>query len=159
MLLQNRYEVLDFEGQAAENGEAALPGGSPRSGQSIRQITATITKKKRRVIVEGDSLLRGIEDPVCQPHPSHREVRYLPEAQARAVAERLPGLIQPNDCCPLLVVLVGRDEVDEKSTRVTKEGFRALGCLVQGTRAQGTRGGGLDSFSSKDECQSEQENP
>lgn len=159
MLLQNRYEVLDFEGQADESGEEALPDVSPTSGQSVRQITATVTKKKRRVIVEGDSLLRETKDPVCQPDPSHREVCFLPEAQARDVAERLPGLIQPSDCCPLLVVLVGRDEVDEKSTRVTKEGFKALHCLVEGTRAQGTRGGGLDSFGSKDECQNEQENP
>lgn len=84
----------------------------------------------------GDSLLRGTEDPVCQPDPPHREVCYLPGGQARDIAGRLSGLIQPTDCCPLLVVLVGRDEVDEKSTWLTKKDFKALSCLAEGTRAE-----------------------
>lgn len=98
--------------------------------QSIRQIPATVTKKKRRAVVVDDSHLRGTEDPVCQPNPSQSGVCCLPEVQARDIAERPPGLTQPNDCHPLLIV------------------------LVEGTRAQeGTRGGGLDSFDNKDECQ------
>lgn len=31
-----------------------------------------------------------------------------------------------------------------------------MGCLAEETRAKGTRGGGLDSFGSRDECQNEQ---
>lgn len=73
------------------------------------------------------------------------------------MAERLPGLIQPTDCCPLLIVLVGRDEVDEKSTRITKKDLKGT---EEGTSLiEGTRGGSLDSFGSRDECQNEQENP
>lgn len=103
---------------------------------AVNQITTTGIKKKRRVVLVGDSLPRGADDPVCQPDPSHREVCYLPGGRARDIAGRLPGLIQPTDCCPLLVVLVGRDKIDEKSTRITKKDFKALGCLVEGTRAE-----------------------
>lgn len=76
-----------------------------------------------------------------------------PEAQAGDTAERLPALIQPHHLLPIAHC------PDEKSTRVTKKDLKALGCLVEGTQAQGTRGGGLFSFGSRDECQNERENP
>lgn len=32
------------------------------------------TRKKRRVLVVGDSLVKGMEGPICRVDPHHREV-------------------------------------------------------------------------------------
>lgn len=46
-------------------------------------------------------------------------------------------MIQPSDYCPLLVVQVGSEKVDERSLSIIKKNFRARGQLVEGTGAQG----------------------
>jgi len=61
------------------------------------RITTASAKKKRRVIVIGDSLLRGTEGLICQPDSSHKEVCCLPGAWVREVVKKLPGLVQPSD--------------------------------------------------------------
>jgi len=66
--------------------------GLPRTSQSAPHIVTAPVKKKRRVIVIGDSLLKGTEDPICRPDPSHREACCLPGARVRDVAAKLPGL-------------------------------------------------------------------
>ncbi|RMC22459.1 hypothetical protein DUI87_00773 [Hirundo rustica rustica] len=63
--LQNRYEVLDLEGQLDDLEENNLPSESPSYDSPERCITTSNIKKKRRVIVVGDSLLRGTEGPIC----------------------------------------------------------------------------------------------
>jgi len=93
-------------------------------------------RKKRRVIVIGNSLLRGTEGPICQPDPSHREVCCLPGARVWDVAKKLPGLVQPSHYYHLLVMQVGRDEIAERSPKAIKRDFRALGRLVEGSGVQ-----------------------
>jgi len=115
-------------------GEGEAPsGGLPRTSQTAPRITTASAKKKRRVIVTGDSLLRGTEGPICRPDPSHREVCSLPGARVRDVAKKLPGLVQPSVYYPLLVMQVGRDEIAERSPKAFKKDFRALGRLVEGS--------------------------
>ena len=80
-----------------------------------------------RVIVIGESLLRGTEGLICRSDPSHREVCCLPGAQVRDVAKKLPGLVRPSDYYPLLVMQVGGDEIAERSPKAIKRDFRALG--------------------------------
>ena len=65
--LSNRYGALEYEGLATEDvGEGEAPSrGLPRMSQTAPRITTASTKKKRRVIVIGDSLLRGTEGPIC----------------------------------------------------------------------------------------------
>jgi len=102
LALSNRYGALECEGPANEDVGEGPAGGLPRKSQSAPRITTASAKKKRRVIVIGDSLLRGTEGPICRPDPSHREVRCLPGARVRDVAKKLPGLVWPSDCYPLL---------------------------------------------------------
>jgi len=78
--LRNRYGALESEGQANEDVGEGPSGGLPRTSQSASCVTTASTKKKRRVIVIGDSLLRGMDSPICRPDPSHREVCCLPGA-------------------------------------------------------------------------------
>jgi len=115
--LSNRYGALECEGLATEDvGEGEAPSrGLPRTSQTAPIITTVSTKKKRRVIVIGDSFLRGTEGPICRPDPSHREVCCLPGARVKDVAKKLPGLVRPCDYYPLLVMQVGGDEVAERS--------------------------------------------
>jgi len=65
LLLSNRYGALECEGLATEDvGEGEDPSrGLPRTSQRAPRITTASTKKKRRVIVIGDSLLRGTDLP------------------------------------------------------------------------------------------------
>jgi len=54
----------------------------------------------------------------------------------RDISGKLPGLVWPSDCYPLLVVQVGSDEDRDKSTQAIKRDFRALGRQVKGSGAQ-----------------------
>ena len=63
--LYNRYEALDVEGQSMGDGPSA-PEVLPRSERPILHIMTTSMRRKKRVIVVGDSLLRGTEGPLCQ---------------------------------------------------------------------------------------------
>ena len=82
------------------------------------------------MIVVGDSLLRGTEGPICWPDPTRREVCCLPQARVRDISRKLPGLIQPSDYYPLLIVQAGSDDVANRSLRAIKNDFRGLGRLV-----------------------------
>ena len=124
---------MEYEGLANEDAGEGPSGGLPRTSQSAPSITTALAKKKRRVIVIGDSLLRGTEGPMCRPDPSHREVCCLPGARVRDVAKKLPGLVRPSDCYPLLVMQVGGHEITERSPKAIKRDFRALGQLVEGS--------------------------
>jgi len=136
--LSNRYGALECEGTATEEeGEGEASSRElPRTSQSAPRITTASAKKKRTVIVIGDSLLRGTEGPICRPDPSHREVCCLPGARVRDVAKKLPGLVRPSDYYPLLVMQVGGDDIAERSPKAIKRDFRALGRLVEGSGAQ-----------------------
>ena len=81
-----------------------------------RLRTASI-KKDRRVIVVGDSLLKGTEGSICQPDPTRREVCCLPGAKVRDVARMLPNLVHPSDYYPLLIVQAGSDDIEERSLK------------------------------------------
>ena len=134
--LYNRYGALELEGQVNENVSEGPSRGLPRVSQSTPCLLTASVKKKRRVIVIGESLLRGTEGPICQLGASHREVCCPPGARIRDVTGKLPGLVQPSDYYPLLVMQVGSDEVAERSPKVMKRDFRALGRLVEGSGAQ-----------------------
>ncbi|KFP01907.1 hypothetical protein N300_09057, partial [Calypte anna] len=134
--LENRYEALDSENQAEDRQEEDLSERSPARPPSTRRVTTSATKKKRRVTVVRDSLLRGTEGPICRPDLSHREVCCLPGARMSDISRRLPQLIRPSDYCPLLIVQAGSDDINGRSTRVIKKDFKALGRLVDGTGAQ-----------------------
>ncbi|KFP06528.1 hypothetical protein N300_02212, partial [Calypte anna] len=134
--IENGYEALDSENQEEDRQEDDLSIRPPVHPLSSRRIKTSPTKKRRRVVVVGDSLLRGTEGPICRPDPSHREVCCLPGARVRDISKRLPQLIQSSDYYPLLVVQAGSDDIIGRSTRGIKKDFKALGRLVDGSGAQ-----------------------
>ncbi|KFV63962.1 hypothetical protein N307_13186, partial [Dryobates pubescens] len=135
--LNNNYEALQAEGTIPTSYNEEQPSREePKAKRSLPAITNSSTKKRRRVIVVGVSLLRGTEGHICHPDPSHREVCSLPGVWVRDIARRIPKLIQPSDYCPLLVIQAGSEEIDKKGTRVIKKEFKDHGQLIDGARAQ-----------------------
>jgi len=70
--LSNRYGALECEGQTNEDVGEGPSRGLPRTSQSAPCVMTAPAKKKRRVVVIGDSLLKGTEGPICRADPSHR---------------------------------------------------------------------------------------
>jgi len=104
-------------------------GSTEKSLASASRVMTALVKKKRRVIVIGDSLLRGEEGLICQPGPPHRAVCCLPGAWVRDVARKLPGLVWPSDYYLLLVMQVGGDEIEERSPKGHQKGLQGTGAI------------------------------
>ncbi|KAK4810861.1 hypothetical protein QYF61_008833 [Mycteria americana] len=136
--LHNRYKALEVEDQSVDNEDVnpSTPEERPRPERHTPRITTTSTKKKRCVIVVGDSLLRGTEGPICHADTSHREVCCLPGARVRDITRKLPSLVEPSDYYLLLLFHVGGDEVAVCGPREIKRDFRALGRKVTWPTAQ-----------------------
>ncbi|XP_042725317.1 uncharacterized protein LOC122178868 [Lagopus leucura] len=134
--LCNRYETLKPEGEVTDDNVGALPPSLPKVRRSAPRLKTASSKKERRVVVVGDSLLRGTEGPICRPDPTRREVCCLPAARVRDISRKLPSLIHPSDYYPLLIVQAGSDEIPVRSLRIIKNDFRRLGKLVDGAGIQ-----------------------
>lgn len=136
--LYNRFEGLDVEGQSMDDVDDGPPTPEvlPRSERPTPCITTNSMRKKRRVIVVGDSLLRGTEGPICRTEPPLREVCYLPGAWVKDIARKPPSLVRPSDYYLLLLFHVGGDEAATHSPRAIKRDCRALGWLVRESGAQ-----------------------
>ena len=123
----SRYEALQVEPNKDEDDGSSLLEVLPRLSWPTPCIKTASIKKKRWVIVIGDSLLRGTEGPICRPDPLLREVCCLPGAQVKDVTRKLPTVVQPSDYYLFLLFHVGSDELAIRSTREIKRDFRALG--------------------------------
>ena len=148
--LGNRFEALREEKEEVEGLDSSPnPGSNPEKrvkiggstehrdqGQTGHCITTSATKKERRVLVIGDSLLRGTEAPICCPDNLSREVCCLPGACVRDVRKALPQLIKPEDYYPLVVIQVGSREAATRKMRNTKKDFASLGRLLKGSGVQ-----------------------
>lgn len=108
----------------------------PRARKWTPCLRTASTRTERRVIVVGDSLLRGTEGPICRPDPTCREVCCLPGARVRDIARKLPNLVRPSDYYPLLIVQAGSDDTEERSLKTIKWDFRGLGWLLDGVGVQ-----------------------
>ncbi|KAK4817905.1 hypothetical protein QYF61_002388 [Mycteria americana] len=93
--LHNRYEDLEVADQSMEDGDNSLstPEVSPRSEERTSRINTTSTRKRRRVTVVGDSVLKGTEGTICRMDPPLREVCCLPGARVKDVTRVLPSLL------------------------------------------------------------------
>ncbi|GAB0207770.1 mitochondrial enolase superfamily member 1 [Grus japonensis] len=137
--LYNRYQALAVEGHSREDMDdsQATPEVAPRPERPMPRVVTTPTKKKRRVIVVGDSLLKGTEGPICRADSPLREVCCLPRAHVKDITRKLPSLVQPSDYYPLLLLHVGGDEAVTHNAKAIKRDFRVLGQSLKGSGAQG----------------------
>lgn len=67
MPLHSRYGVLESQKQENENVDESLSGLDQlsRTGQFIPYVMTSLIKKKRMLVVIGDSLFREMESPIC----------------------------------------------------------------------------------------------
>ena len=114
----------------------SLPRREPRLRWSTPCLETASVREGRRRIVMGDSLLRGMEGPICRPNPTCREVCCLPGAHIRDITRKVPGLVCSSDYCPLLIVQISSDEIAQGSLQAIKKDVRGLGQMVEGVGAQ-----------------------
>ena len=95
--LHNRFDALKPEGEVSEDKVGRLPPSVTKVRRSAPCLKTASSKKERRVIVVGDSLLRGTEGPICWPDPTCRKVCCLFGARVRDISRKLPSLIHPSD--------------------------------------------------------------
>ena len=118
MLLQGQ---LDNDGNDGSPHLVVLP----KSNQSSLSIKTSSAKKIQQVTVISDSLLNGMEGPICRPDPLYREVCCLPGAKVKYVRKKLLSLVRPSDYHPLLFQ-VGSDDIGRNSLK-TEKGLQSLG--------------------------------
>lgn len=123
-----------MEEVSEETNAAPLPQRkwASRVRRSTTCLKTASVRQERRVVVVGDSLLRGTEGPICRPDPTRREVCCLPGAQVRDITRRLPRLVTSSDYYPLLIVQAGSDAIKKCSLRAIKREFWDLGHFVEG---------------------------
>uniref|UniRef100_A0A8D0KK09 SGNH hydrolase-type esterase domain-containing protein n=1 Tax=Salvator merianae TaxID=96440 RepID=A0A8D0KK09_SALMN len=101
-----------------------------------RRDRSGTVKKNRRVVVVGDSLLRGTEAAVCRPDRNSREVCCLPGARIKDVTDSLSRLFSPTDYYPFLLIHVGTNDTARKDFATVCSDFEDLGKKVKELGAQ-----------------------
>ncbi|CAM5160534.1 unnamed protein product [Natator depressus] len=144
--VSNHFHVLS-KGTNAESGLDATSEGReqketppigrhdmhcPRVGGSM----TTAPKRRRRVVVVGDSLLRGTESSIFRPDRENREVCCLPGARIHNVTEKLPRLIKPSDLYPFLLLHVGTNDTAKNDLERITADYVALGRRIKEFEAQ-----------------------
>ncbi|CAJ0940268.1 unnamed protein product [Ranitomeya imitator] len=133
--LKNRYQIFVEDEDGTPKNEA-IPASKKEKGTQ-QQVTAKGTaKKQRRVVVVGDSLLRGTEAAICRPDITAREVCCLPGAMIKDVTDRIPKLFSSKDVHPFLLIHVGTNDTARKDLPTIYKDFEELGKKVKELDAQ-----------------------
>ena len=107
--------MLEIEGEVSSEVMENLPKREPKARWSALHLQTASVRKERKVVVVGDSLLRGTEGPICRPYLSHWELCCLPGARVRDITRKLPKLVRSTGYFPLLIVQLGSDEIAQRS--------------------------------------------
>ena len=78
-------------------------------------------KKRQRILVIGDSLLRGTEVPICCPDNLSKEVCYLSGACMWDLTKRIFGMIKPDYYYPILIFEAGSHEAATRKLQNIKK--------------------------------------
>lgn len=133
-----------MEGQSTDDVDDGLSTSEvfPRAERPTPRIMTTSMRKKRLVIVVGDSLLRGTEGPICWTDPLLGEVcclpRKLPPSLGNFLAWYGPRTIA-HYCSSMWVAMKLQHIVQGQS----KKDFSTLGQLMRESGAQVTFSSGL----------------
>ena len=138
MPLPKRYHALGLQNEErVSNGQDPGKANHAKLVQPPTHIRTSAIRNVRRVLVIGDSLLRGTEAPICCPDNISREVYFLPRARIRDVTERLLSLVKPADYHSFLLFQVRSHDVAMRRLRNFKRDFMSLGmsCLSEESMA------------------------
>uniref|UniRef100_A0A8D2J4A1 SGNH hydrolase-type esterase domain-containing protein n=1 Tax=Varanus komodoensis TaxID=61221 RepID=A0A8D2J4A1_VARKO len=142
--LGNRFSPLGEAGADEASGDQQDPqpetsGGKGVAAGEVRaraQPPTSTGKVWRRVIVVGDSLLRGTEPAVYHPNLETREVCCLLGARIWHVKGRVEHLVRSGGHQPLLVIHVGTNDVARQGVVGTTRNFEALGKKLRELKTQ-----------------------
>ncbi|XP_059499497.1 uncharacterized protein LOC132207556 [Stegostoma tigrinum] len=126
--LSNKYTILDTAG-----GDD-LPEES-HSSQFSGTEPDTVTKKgrgqNRKVLVVGDSIVRGIDRRFCGQDRDSRKVCCLPGARVRDVSDRVYKVLKGEGEQPEIVLHIGTNDIARNRFEDIKSDFRELGWKLQ----------------------------
>ncbi|XP_075208143.1 uncharacterized protein LOC142313042 [Anomaloglossus baeobatrachus] len=137
--LRNQYQALpDEKDDPPHQDKTLLTKNILESTQSPLgwRKKNVVEKKKRRVVVMGDSLLRGTEAAICRPDMTSREMCCLPGAKIKDVSDRISELLRPTDDYPFLLIHVGTNDTARNELETICSDFEDLGKKVKELGAQ-----------------------
>ena len=103
LTLSNRFETLEIKGEVLED----LPRRDPKARQSPLHLETASVRRERKVVVVGDSLLRGM-DMQTGPEPlGNVQTSWGP---GQEITRKLPKLVRFMQHFPLIIVQMGSDE-------------------------------------------------
>ncbi|XP_059573298.1 uncharacterized protein LOC132244815 [Alligator mississippiensis] len=127
--LANRFEAL---AAVTEKDRANASGADDVTPHATWNGQRTNTsRKKRQVLIIGDSILRGLEGPICRPDPMTWEVCFMPGAWVRDITESIPAYIRPTDQYPMVVIHVGMNDAARGNLNRIMKDFEALGAKLK----------------------------
>jgi len=85
--LHSRFEALKIKGQVREDEVEGPLKNLSRVRKSAPYFKTASAKKERRVIVVGNSLLKGTQGPICRAYPARREMCCLPGTWVREITK------------------------------------------------------------------------
>ena len=122
--LQNRYSVLDAV--AEEDSTEVNQGVQVLGGEPV--LDAQVGKgRKSRVLVIGDSMVKGTDRRFCGKERDSRLVCCLPGARVNDVSDRVFDILKGEGNQPQVVVHVGTHDIGRKKDEDVRQNFRELG--------------------------------
>ena len=89
-----------------------LPRRKPKARHSPPRLETASVRRERKVVVVGDSLLRGM-DMQTGPEPlGNVQTSWGP---GQEITRKLPKLVRSTDYFPSIIVQVGSDEITQRS--------------------------------------------
>lgn len=119
-----------------DNGLVLERGDHIKKIQSRIWVMISAAKNRWRILVIGDSVLRGTEVPICLPNNLSIEVCCLLGTYIQDIEKRIPGRIKLEYCYHLLVFQARSHEIATRKQKNIKEDFTSLGKMLKGLGAQ-----------------------
>lgn len=117
--LRNRYDALGVKNeQHVSNGLDPAKDDHAKLIRTPTHIVTSAPRKVHKVLVIGDSLLRGTEASICCPENFSRQIYCLPGSHIHSIAKRLPNVVNATDYHPLLPFHVGSNDIVMKQLSV-----------------------------------------
>lgn len=117
------------------NGQDPRKANCAKLVQSSTRIRTGAPRKRCRLLVIGDFLLRGPEVPISCPDNVSREV-FLLGTHIRVLTEKLLSLVKPADYHLFLLFQVGLNDAAIRRLRNIKRDLMFLGTMFKGSGDQ-----------------------
>ena len=105
--LSSRFEILEIEGEGSREAMEDLPRKESKAMWSPPHLETASVRRERKVVVVGDSLLRGMNMQTGPEPLGNVQTSWGP---GQEITRKLPKLVRFMQHFPLIIVQVGSDE-------------------------------------------------